>query len=470
MDNNSNYVTIPLQEMLKMCKNNSDFFPIEIQRTMEKKLKTNLIIPSQYLLYSLCIEYMSNFFYSKFPKDFFKHKRLDTSHIMDDLRKIETKDLIVINKPAAHIVVDEDQGFNRNNLDLYNAGATLYENRARLENSFFMDRTNNIYIAFRPYQVKLTFGFSIKVSTKAVQDDVAKLCEIIFRSNGTQKHYIDFDAPVPKELIGQIATDRGMCKNGEYDVYDMLAYLNSNSKIPFIYKFNSATGNLEYFVRMPHAVLHIKTSAVRKDQANMRNMSAIDYTVSFECEVRFPSVLFYAYYSMVKRESINSFTQLDAKSILFTTTSLCNIPDKNAKGWNWLYRKTCTLNDKEEVRKIKNGELLDIDLLPLLNNDLITLIEYNKSIYLNPELFMDIKAFNFTKQIPINIDWNSMKLKFTEALDTQEVYIVFYVDMNYVNQMNILFKKMYSTRISDAKDNIGPLHNLGTKLVNLDRR
>ena len=466
------YVTVPFNEVLKYYRhrNKEDLLPIYFERSIEKRLKTNLIVPSQYVLYSLCIEYMTKFFFSKFPNNFFKHKRLDTSHIMDDLRKMETKDLIVINKPAAHIIVDEDQSFNRNNLDLYNAGATLYENRARLEDSFFMDRANNIYISFRPYQVKLVFRFSIKVNTKAVQDDIAKICEIVFRSQGTQKHYIDFDAPIPKELIGQIATDMGMCKNGEYDVYEMLAYLNSNSRLPFIYKFNAATGNLEYFVRVPHAVLHIRTDKVNKDQANMRNMSATDFSVNFECEVRFPSVLFYAYFSMVKRESVRSYTPLDKKSLLFTTTSLCTIPDKNERGWNWLYRKSCTLNDKEEIEKIKKGELITIELSPLLNDELINIINYNKSIYLSPELFIDIKAYNLTKYIPITIDWNNMSLTFSNALDTQEVYLIFYVDTNYVHQTNILLKKMISTRMDEYKDNIGPLQNLGTKLVNLDSR
>ena len=467
MDDQGVYYKVLSDEEILAKFGSKDLLPIKLEKSTTTKLKTNLIIPPKYQSYSLAIEYMSDWFYKKWPKYFFHHKYLDASHVMDQFRKLKTRDLIVLNKPAAHIAVNEDPSYNRNNIDLHNMGVTIYENRAGIKNSFFIDREKNIYITMVPRQIKLGFKFSIRVSTKSVQDDVAEIADMTFRANGSQKHYIDADFPVPKELIGQIATDVGLCRDGKYRVDEMLKYLNSKSNLPFLYKFNPAINDMDYFLRLPHILVHIRTGGIEKSEASMRNMSATDFIASFDCEVLFPAIKFFAYYSMIQRESLHSITQLDAKSFLFGVTNLCNIPPVNEKGWQWSYRKTCTLNDKEEIEKINNKELITIDMDNFFNNKVIDIINYTKYIALSPEVFIDIKAFNFTKYIPISINWNCLKLTFEEPLETQEVYLIFYMDNKYIHDTIKLLEDHKNTRMRDAKDHIGPLKNLGTKLPNL---
>lgn len=459
------YQPVSIGEILAR-NGNIDMLPISIHKSISKQLKTNLIIPPKYQAYSLAIEYITDWFYKKFPDHFFHHKYLDASHIMDQFRKLRTRDLIVINKPAGHIAVDEDTEFNRNNIDLYNLGVTLYSNRAMIKDSFFLDRDKNIYISFVPRQIKLNFNFSIRVTTKAIQDDVAEICDMVFRANGSQKHYVDADFPIPKELIGQLACDLGMCdENHKYDVYKMLSYLNKHSKMAFLYKFNAAINGMDYFIRVPRCLVHIRTSSISKDQAVYRNMSATDFVIRFSAEVRFPALKFFVYYSMKERESIHSLTRLDARSFLYGVTNLYNVPNTNEKGWLWNFKSDYTLENEEELYCFKNKKLMKIDISHI-EGEIRDVIEYTKSIALNPGVFIDIKAFNYLHYLPLEVNWEKMEIVFLEPWESLVTHFYFYIDNEYLHNTLRLLKKYDDYRMIDVNTNIGPEKNIQTKLPN----
>ena len=48
--------------------------PIAIERDYHKHLKTNLLIPSVNQNFSCAVEFMTGWFYNKFPDNFFKTK------------------------------------------------------------------------------------------------------------------------------------------------------------------------------------------------------------------------------------------------------------------------------------------------------------------------------------------------------------------------------------------------------------
>lgn len=459
------YRTVSIEEIMARY-GKTDMLPVTISKSINKNLKTNLIVPPKYQAYSLAIEYMTEWFYKKFPDHFFHHKYLDASHILDQFRKLRTRDLIVINKPAGHISVNEDTEFNRNNIDLYNLGVTLYSNRAMIKDSFFIDRDTNTYISFVPRQIKLNFDFSIRVTTKSIQDDIAEICDMVFRAGGSQKHFIDADFPIPKELIGQLACDLHMCnENKKYDVYKMLSYLNKHSKLPFLYKFNSAINGMDYFLRIPRFLVHIKTSSITKDQATYRNMSATDFIVRFSAEVRFPALKFFVYYSMIERDSLHSFTQLDSKSFLYGITNLCNIPNTNEKGWPWNFKSDYTLESEEELYNFNNKKLITIDISNI-NGEIRDVIEYTKSIALNPGVFIDIKAFNYLHYIPLEINWERMLITFLEPLDSLVTHFFFYIDNEYLHNTLKLLKRYDEYRMIDSNTKIGSENNIKTKLPN----
>ena len=51
-----------------------DYPILKIERDYKKELKTNLVIPSFNQNFSCAVEFMTKWFYNKFPDDFFKSK------------------------------------------------------------------------------------------------------------------------------------------------------------------------------------------------------------------------------------------------------------------------------------------------------------------------------------------------------------------------------------------------------------
>jgi hypothetical protein len=442
--------------------------PIDIKKTCHHKLKTNLIVAQLYQSYSLAIQYMNNWFYKRFPKNFFKHKYLDLSHIHDQTQRYTMRELIKTNKPSAHITVDEDTEYNRSNIDLYNLGLTLYNNRCNYRDAFFIDRERNTYISIAFGEVRMEFGFNIHVSTKSVQDDVFALCDMAFRGGGSQKNYVDIDYPIPHELIGQVACDAGLCnEDGMYEVNDMLHYFNMRSKLALMYKFNEATGNMEFFLRIPRCRIHIRTSRIQKQQGQQRNMIYNDFGVNFTCEVFFPYLKFFAYYSLIEREHLESYTVLDTKSFLFGITTLANIPAVDEHGWPWEFRSKYELSTKEEMEAFNNKQPVTIDIDPIFINELREVIDATKANAISPSRFINIMAFNWVDYIQVAIDWENMKLTFTEPLTSTEIHFVVYIDKEFMHNTLGNIKMFKYARLRPNDNHLGPDIELGTKLPNL---
>ena len=469
MQQDGKYLEILSTEEVMRRFGRTNSLPLTIERGIKKNLKTNLITVDLATPYSLAIQYMTSWFYAKFPKDFFKHKYLDASHILDDFNRIPTRELIKNPKPAAHISIDDDTDYNRENIDLYNLGQTLYSNRCRYKDAFFIDREKDLYISLCFMQMKLNFGFNIKLNTKSVQDYVFSVCEMAFRAGGSQKHYLDVDFPIPPELIGQLACDLNMCnENGKYDVKEMLSYFNKHSALALLYKFNSATHNMEFFLKIPRVLIHIKTSRVQKSQGQIKDMIYTDYTIRFDCEVLFPAIKFFAYYSLHQWEHLKSYTVLDTRSFLFGVTNLCNIPNTDEHGWSWDIRVPYTLSTKEELEAFKNKELITIDIDPIFRtNGVRQAIDYTKSIALSPEAFINVMAFNYLSYIPIQINWNCMKLQFLKPLDSLEVHFIIYMDKEYLHNTLGIIREYEETRLKPTNDHLGDQINQGTKVPNL---
>ena len=449
-----------------------DLLPIEIGKSQERSLKTNLIIPPLYQAYSVAIQYMSNWFYKRFDdknKEFFKHKYLDLSHVMDQMNHYPIREIIKNSKPSAHIMVEDDTEYDRNGVDLHNLGLTLYNNKARYKDAFFIDRIKNTYISLCFMELHMEFNFSIRVATKSVQDDIFAFCEMAFRAGGSEKHYIDMDYPIPPELIGQIACDAGLCnEDNKYDVHEMLHYFNQRSKLALLYKFNQATGNMEYFIRIPKCRIHLRTSKIQKQQGQLKGMIYNDFVINFRTELFFPSPKFFAYYSLIQRDHIKSITALDTKSFLFGLTKLCNIPPLDEHGWPWEFRSTYQLESPEELKAFKNKELISISIDPLFIEGLREAIEATKQIAISPSAFINIMAFNYLRYIPVEINWCCMKLNFLEPLESQEIHLVIYVNKEFLHTTLGNIKQYKQARLRPADDRIGPGIELGTKTINLD--
>lgn len=426
---------------------------MSIDKEITGNLKTNIVTSTTYHSYSMCIEYMKNWFYSKFPTNFFKNKYLEASHILSYLEQgIKVRDMVEPAMPAAAIVADLDMSFNRENIDLHNFGLNFYNNRCSYLDSFFYDKDKLLFLACTMEMLLLRFTFKIQVAYRGIQMDVAKLCQMAFRSNGTQKHFNDLEYLVPPELMEQLAEDAGyeLDRNNIYSINTFLNYLNSHSRLPFFYKLNMSTGNMDWYMKMSNVIVHIRTEDINADSGNRRNMKDTNFQVSFDCQVRFPSPKFYAYYTMVEKESLKKIRKLDAKSFAISVEEINKIPSKDEHGWNWNVKTEFMFNSDEEIEKIKQGgKGLSIHFEELIGN-LRDVIDYTKSIAISPDIFLNIKVFNFDKIVKSHIDWNKYEIVFDEPIESCKCVLIIYMDSLYFNETITKMRHYEKNRIQPA--------------------
>ena len=436
----------------------TDLLPIKIDRDFYKKMRTNLVIPSTNQSFSMVVEYMTKWFYDKFPERFFRSKYLEASHIMDTLRSMTQKQLVGNMKPASTIVADLDMSYTRENLDLYNMGILLYQNKCHYRDAFFIDRDKHLFVSLATELILMNFTFKIRVDTRSMQIDVAKMCQLAFRSGGSEKHYNDIDFPVPNELIMQIADDAGFCPcTCMMDNIELMKYLNSHSKLPFFYKLNTATQNMEWFVKIPRSIIHIKVGDIQIGSGIVKGMINVDHDITFDAQVRFPAPKFYAYYSIIARENVKSIHQISSGMYIQTVTNLSRVPEKDEHGWQWTVHTEYAFNGKEEIDDIKHKRFDRLKIcFDELIGDLRTVIDYTKSIAISPEVFLNIRLYSFDKLVKTHIDWQTYTIHIDEPIESANCYLIIYMDNNYMNEQISNIREYDKHRIQPSDNQIGP--------------
>jgi hypothetical protein len=442
------------REVLIALGRNEDL-PIQVNKDYYKKLKTNLLVPSTNQTYSCAIEYISNWFYSKFPDNFFKSKYIESSHIFEQLNRMKKRELLSITKPAAVIKENMDMAFNRENLDQYNFGNLIYNNRASYKDAFFIDKERHLFISMTMEMLLLNFSFSIMVPTQGLQHDLAKECQLAFRAGATQKHYNDVDFHVPEELLSQLANDTNRfvcpCSGHIKDAIEFVHYFNMHSTLPLLYKFNAATGTMQYYLKMPRCVVHIRTNEIQIDEGVRQGHLMNNYNITFDCQVRFPTPKFYAYYSMVVRESVRCLSKLDNDSFVVSVTSLANIPNKNSKGWQWNIQTEYTFTDPKDIKDIQDGKLMHIDFKELIG-DLRDVIDSTKTLAISPDVFLDVHIYNKFRMVKTSVDWQEYRINMLESIEVAQCYIIIYMDNSYYAEQLTNMKEYdkYRTQTSDT--------------------
>ena len=435
----------------------TNMLPIQVQQDYHKELKANLLTPSRNQAYSCCIEYMTRWFYSKFPQDFFMQKYIDYEEIFYQRTKYRLRDLMVVNKPAAAIKVSLDQSFNRDNIDLYNYGPTLYSNTLRYQDAFFIDKERALFISMNMEMILLNFNFKILVAEQGIQTDLISKCDLMFRARGTQKHYNDVDFHIPDELVTQIAEDTNNfvcpCTGKIADATKFVHYFNQRSHLPLYFKLDPSKNKMQYFLKVPRCYIHIRTNEVSGDEGNRFGHIQGNYMINFDCQVRFPSPKFYAYYSIKTRSNKVCLSQLDEKSFEVLVSSLAQVPYKNERGWQWTIETEYVFDDPKEKEDIKNKKLVHIDFKELVGG-LVDVIEQTKAMAISPAVFLDIKVYSYFRCIKTEVDWYNYRINFLEPLPSEKCYIIIYMDNNYYIESNNVLKEYDKNRIQPTDSNI----------------
>lgn len=426
-----------------------DTSAIEELLEFKKDHLLNLCTPSISSSYSICVEYMRNWFIRKFQSGYFKSEFISGKNILADYLKKDILDFVKRNKPSLLISPRLDFEFTRDFTDSYMYGNKTYYNRARFKDAFFKDPIHQNLLSIEMEQLRVNFRFAIKVSEYNHAIDLFKYMQTAL-NGGTETHYIDLDFQVPKTILLAIAQDSGfeIKDNNIVENIKFLKYLNTYSQLPFAYKFRGTKGEYEYFIRLCNMYTHLRSSNIDLSDGDREGQLDNNFISSIEVECLFPAPKFYAYYSKNNHTFVNK-----SGSPMFTFKNLCfdAIPTTNEKGWNQYMS-----SDYIEEDKILKNSPIEIEFKDLLKSDysnsLFAISEYIKSIFISPSAFIDIKLFNSGEQCKIDIDWNTYKIKTKLPLPERLSTIVFYIDMEYVNNFTINDSKAYSTRLKDADD------------------
>ena len=86
--------------------------PFKVVREHRSKMKSQLVTPSRNHSYSLCIEYVKEWFDSAFYDNFFKSKYINGSHVIDQFRRLTREQLLKRNTPCYTITPSIDYDYN----------------------------------------------------------------------------------------------------------------------------------------------------------------------------------------------------------------------------------------------------------------------------------------------------------------------------------------------------------------------
>lgn len=396
----------------------------------------SMSIPSVIHSYSVAMEYMRKWFLSHFDENYFGENNqnffINGTHAFNDFKNATKEQLLKRNRPNATMGCQVNLQYDRDKVDMYPFGTTLYLARhSTAENAFFNDKIHNLCISQDFEVLEMNFEFNIKVSTKAQQFDMFKYCNMVFRIGATQGDYIEYDQHIPYNLMKQLAKDAGFAIVNDkiVDIIQFLRYLNTHSACPILYKYRNINGNDEFFVRVRNAYVHISIPELDFDDGVQTGHLDGSFGISFTATVRFPSTKCYIYFS----ENIHTEIQLKEEipgAACFTTIRMIDAPMYNEKAWKQV------ITTEYEDSDISSENTI-IDLSDLIGTDLLgKIINYNRSICISPEIFLDIRFFNNQEEVKFDIDWTTLKATSRYPLKSRRSFISIYADMEYVNNQS----------------------------------
>ena len=403
-------------------------------------LRSSVMLPSQYNAYAVCTEFARDWFLEKWPRDKFNSIYVDGSKSFDQFRMFsKLKDQLKRTNPVMAIIPTIDMAYNRNFIDS-NLELGGYLRRSRFEGTIFRDQRpeKGLYLAVQFKSIMMNFTYRIRNDTKAQMLDDMEYIKFKHRAGLTESQNIPLDIHVPKKIIAQMAFDNAICTDdfsGPRDPDEMLKYLNSHSVVPFLYKRVNATGNYEYFMRIENCSVHIRSEFPTGDENGDRiDHEHVAFICDFSVEIEMTAPYCYTYYSQQPQDIIAGDTVQDETAIVLFKAVKADLPEANESGWNRVI-KTDYIVEMKDLAK-RSG--LDIDIKPLfVGTELHHIIEYTKSVALNPSLFIDFIIFNDPSYKDYEIDWDTYTIKISEKCTSPGFIIGVYIDMEYVNNVRI---------------------------------
>lgn len=423
-----------------------------------EELRSTLALPSYVHGYSLAIEYMRNWFESKFPKNYFRGGiYVDGKHVLDDYKRLNDymkKSIIKGQNPRARMEPRVQFDYDRDQVDLYAAAPEIYLKRSKLQTSFFHDFDRHLYLGFMPRALRMDVNFKVRVDTRSQQLDAFNRMELYFRNGSSQYDYISVDFHVPKTIILDIAQQAGFeIKNNEVaDTIAFMSYLNKHSELPFLFKLRAINQKTEYFIRVNQLYARIFVrDKLQLDDGERDGKLDFNYHVEMSAELTIPIPHYYSYYSAdnhVGRTYLEDGAQEGVVSLY--SINAFDIPKENELGWMQV-ALTEYMTDPGETEA-------DVSAIFSGDNALTRAINISTRNGLSPAKYIDIQVYreeDKNRIVDVDIDWENFIIKFKIPEDEELLHIVVYYDHEYVNNLIIETEKLEQKRLSVEHDTTG---------------
>lgn len=400
-------------------------------------LHESISIPSKVHVYSLGIEYMRDWFLSKFEDNFFKTVYINGKHIFDDYRRFNRAELVKVEKPALSITPTVDYEYNRDNVDLRLGGLDVLSRRSRYyQDAIIQDYDNNYFLGMIQELVKINFLFRIRLSTRVQQQDLANYMKYACRVGSTQKSFVDYDFHLPYEVMLNLAKHNGFeieyPKDDDKDlsypkiknIIGFLKYINAHSIYPVSYKLRTVNGKCEFFIRVPDLCTHITNiDPLSLDDGEREEQLDNNFHIEMQCSLSIPCPQEYFFYSSEALD--NKFKVQQDTAGLYSFRALVP-PNKDEHGWRQ-FISTEYVDDENHIASIDLTELLE-------DTDLYKVIKSNIEMGISPAIFMNIKLYNAQYERDITIDWKNLIIKpDNPKMKSDFSQITIYVDLEYMN-------------------------------------
>lgn len=414
-----------------------------------KELYAHLATPSYVHGYSLAIQYMYNWFESKFEKNFFKGGiYIDGKHVLDDY-KFLNKHTIRKENPKARIAPTVEFDYDREMLDAVIAPPDIYLRRSKAQDSFFKDYDNKLFLSVEMRALRMNFNFKIRVNSRSQQLDLFNRMELYFRVGATQYEEISVDFHIPKHIILAIAKEAGFkIKNNEVvNVIEFINYFNKHSDLPFLFKIRAINQKPEFFIRVKNLYTHIAVrDKLSLDDGERIGKLDTNFHIELNATLTIPIPHYYGFYSAGEiMKGFDVYNEDTQNSYTIYSINVMDFPKVNNKGWQQAAISEYLAEQGEDY--------IDISSLFKGDNLISRAIKHQLTNYISPSSFLDVRVWesgNVGVDLPITVDWNTFRILLDGPVKEKEKVFRFciYCDKEFINNLDIALQDYNNNRIS----------------------
>lgn len=379
------------------------------------------------------------YFKSKFPEGYFNKEFINTEMSLNGIRRIRD-DIMKIKAQAPILIVNPIIDFNDmpefiNNGIMNSTFIEIYDNRRPDYDlmGIFQDYMKEIYLQGKVSRYRIKYDISIILKTDMQAINLCNYLMSVFRHEHPFRMDKMTEIETPNFIIDQISID------SELPIIDpdtesrgaFLTYLNSNSKYPFLYKFQSSTGNTRYFLYADNTLTLLFNDKPNMERSSRNNMIKGNATVTESLSVDFNTISTFYYTS--GNEPITPVPDLNDiitnTSIVIEQIPMISLSKVNERGWQLYSTVLYTLENSAEDRSL---------IKELLDKDIINCIEYNTVNGIDNNIFIEMQIVNDDGPLPVDkytIDWNTYELITLDGNIEQTHRMAIYVDNDYVNML-----------------------------------